>query len=95
MSAMHVALRVAAPARYYAGESLRDCLFRARECLAGVPGRAGLSGLSMSLEALAFPGWFDCLPFTDGAEVRDSCDKRELTENGRQIADAFDGLTSV
>lgn len=95
ISATHVALRIAAPRRYYAGESLRDCLFRARESLAAVPQRTGLSGLSMSLDAFAFPGWFNRLPFTDGAEVRDSCDKRELTERGREIVDAFYGLTSV
>ena len=95
MSAMHVALRVAAPARYYADESLRDCLFRARDGLGSLPGRTGLSGLSMSLDALAFPEWFDGVPFADGAEARDSCDTPELTEKGRIIVDAFDGLTSV
>ena len=95
MSAMHVALRVAAPARYYSDESLRDYLSRARDSLASVPERTGLSELSMSLDALAFPKSFDRLPFTDGAEVRDACGRPELTERGRKIVDAFDGLTSV
>ena len=95
MSAMHVALRVAAPIRDYRDDGLRDCLFRAQESLGRVPGRTGLAGLSMSLDVLAFPEWFDHLPFTDGAEVRDSCDRPELTEEGRIIVDAFDGLALV
>ncbi len=49
----------------------------------------------MSLDALAFPEWFDRVPFGDGAEVRDSCDRQESTETGREIVDAFAGLTSV
>ena len=49
----------------------------------------------MSLDALAFPEWFDCLPFNDGAEVRDSCNKPELTETDRMVVDAVNGLTSV
>ena len=49
----------------------------------------------MSLDALAFPDRFSRLPFGDGTEVRDSCDRPELTEAGREIVDAFDGLTSV
>lgn len=95
MSASHVALRVAAPARYFADESLWGTLDRARESLDRVPGTMGLPGLSMSLDALAFPRWFARVPFTDGAEVRDLCDRPELTEKGRTIVDAFDGLTPV
>ena len=95
MSAMHVALRVVAPTRDYGDDSLRECLLRARQSLGRVPGRTGLSGLSMSLDALAFPKWFDRLPFTDGAEVRDSCDSPELTKEGRIIINAFDGLAPV
>ena len=49
----------------------------------------------MSLDALAFPEWFDRVPFTNGATVRDSCDRPELTEDGRIIVDAFYGLASV
>lgn len=95
MLAMHVALRVAAPARYYTDKSLRDHLSRARDSLAGVPERIGLSELSMSLDALALPKSFDRLPFTDGAEVRGACDRPELTKRSRKIVDAFNGLTSV
>ena len=95
MSATHVALRVVAPARYYADDGLRDCLSRARESLRSVPGEPGTLGLSMSLDALAFPDRFDRLPFGNGTEVRASCDRPELTETGRKIFEAFDGLTSV
>ena len=49
----------------------------------------------MSLDALAFPEWFDRLPFSDGAGVRNSCDRPELTEKGRIVVEAVDGLTSV
>ena len=95
MSAVHVALRVVAPARDYDDKDLRDCLFRARQSLGRVPRRLGLPGLSMSLDALAFPEWFGRPPFTNGATVRDSCDRLELTEDGRIIVDAFNGLASV
>ena len=95
MSAVHVALRVVAPARDFHDKDLRNCLFRARQSFGRVPGRTGLPGLSMSLDALAFPEWFDRLPFTNGATVRESCDRPELTEDGRIIVDAFNGLASV
>ena len=49
----------------------------------------------MSLDALAFPAWFDRPPFHDGAEVRHACDRPDLTSTGREIVEAFDGLTSV
>ena len=95
MSATHVALRVAAPGRYYADDGFRDCLSRARESLRSIGGESGTRGLSMSLDALAFPEWFDRLPFGDGAEVRNSCDRPELTEKGRMVVEAVDGLTPV
>jgi len=95
MSATHVALRIAAPSPYYAEDGFRDCLSRAREGLRSIGDEPGTRGLSMSLDALAFPEWFDRLPFSNGAEVRNSCDRSELTEKGRIVVDAFDGLTSV
>ena len=95
MSARHVALGVVAPARYYADDDLRDCLSRARESLKPISGYPGTRGLSMSLDALAFPAWFDRLPFSDGEEVRIACDWQQLTDRGREIVDAFDGLRSV
>ena len=95
MSATHVALLVAAPGRYYANDGLLDCLSRARQSLRSIGDEPGTRGLSMSLDALAFPEWFDRLPFGNGTEVHDSCDRPELTETGREIIEVFDGLTSV
>ena len=95
MSATHVALRVAAPSRYYADDGLQDCLSRAREGLRSINGEQGTQGLSMSLDALTFPEWFDRLPFSDGTDVCESCDRPELTETGRIVVTAFDSLTSV
>ena len=95
MSATHIALRVAAPGRYYVDDGFRGCLSRARECLRSIGGEPETRGLPMSLDALAFPEWFDCPRFGDGEGVCGSCDRLELTETGREIVDAFDGLTSV
>ena len=95
MSARHVALGVVAPARYYADDGLRDCLSRARESLKSISGYPQTRGLSMSLDALAFPEWFDRLPFSDGEEVRVACHRQKLTDAGREIVGAFDGLRSV
>ena len=72
-----------------------DCLSRARESLKSISGYPETRGLSMSLDALAFPAWFDRLPFSDGGEVRIACDRQQLTDPGREIVDAFDGLSSV
>jgi len=95
MSATRVALQVTAPGQYYSDDRFRDCLSRARESLRLIGNRPETRGLSMSLDALAFPDWFDRLPFRDGAEVRDACDKPELTGTGRIVVDAVGGLTSV
>ncbi len=95
MSATHVALRVAAPCRYYDDDGLRDCLSRARESLRSIGGEPGTQGPLMSLDALTFPEWFDRLPFDDGTEVHETCNWPELTETGREVVRAFEGLTSV
>ena len=95
MSATHVALRVVAPRQdYHRDDGLRDCFRRARESHGRIPGRTGLSGLSMSLDAQAFPKSFGDLPFKNGDEVRDFCDRPELSDEGRSIVSAFGGLTS-
>lgn len=95
MSARHVALLVAAPDQYYADDGLRDLLSRAQKSLRSIGGEPEARGPSMSLDALAFPERFYRLPFGDGAELRASCDRPELTEAGREIVEAFDGLTPV
>ena len=95
MSATHVALRVVAPARYYAEEDFQDCLSRARESLKPIGGDPETRGLSMSLDLLALPRRFDRLPFSNGEEVRSACNSAHLTDTGREVVDAFDGLSSV
>ena len=49
----------------------------------------------MSLDVRGLPEWFHRLPFSSGAQVSASCNQAELTDTGRKIRDAFDGLTSV
>lgn len=95
MHAGHVTLLVVAPASYFAAPELPDCLSRAREALERFDVGSRIEGLSMSLDVRGFPEWFDRLPFSSGAQVAASCDQEELTDAGRMIRDAFDGLTSV
>ena len=95
IDASDISLQVAAPACYYTDSGLRDCLSRARENLTRFDIGSRIDGLSMSLDVLAFPEWFDSLPFANGEEVRAECDTAELTEAGRKVRDAFDGLASV
>ena len=95
MDACDISLQVAAPAGYYTDPGLRHCLSRAREYLARFDIGSRIDGLSMSLDVLAFPECFDRLPFTNAEEVRAECGTGELTEAGRKVRDAFDGLASV
>ncbi len=95
MDAGHISLQVAAPASYYTDSGLRYCLSRARENLARFDIGSRIDGLSMSLDVLALREWFDSLPFANGEEVRAECDTAKLTEAGRKVRDAFDGLASV
>ena len=95
MEAREISLQVAAPARYYTESPWRDGLLRARECLTRFVSGSRVEGLSISLDMLAFPEWFDRLPFADGEGVRAACETAVLTEAGRQVRDAFDGLGSV
>ena len=95
MEAREISLQVAAPARYYTESAWWDGLLRARECLTRFVSGSRVEGLSISLDVLAFPEWFDSLPFADGEGVRAACETAVLTEAGRQVRDAFDGLVSV
>ena len=95
MDACDVSLQVAAPAGYYTDWGLRGCLSRARENLSRFDIGSRIGGLSMSLDVLAFPEWFDRLPFANGEQVRSQCGASGLTEAGRKVRDAFDGLASV
>ena len=95
MEAREISLEVAAPARYYAESGLRDDLMRAREHLRRFDIGSRTQGVSMSLDVLSFPEWFDTLPFAVGGQVRTVCDTATLTDPGRQVRDAFDRLASV
>ena len=89
MDARHVSLLVVAPAHYCRATDLPGCLDRARQGLKRFDIGARIDGLSMSLDVLAFPDWFDQLPFANGDSVCAHCDRAELTEAGRKIRDAF------
>lgn len=93
ISARHVSLLIAAPAHYYADDDLRGCLERARESFKPFDMDRDVSWPSISLDALAFPAWFDRVPFFSGADVQEYCNGRRLTDAGREVLDAFEGLT--
>ena len=95
MDARHVALLVVAPARYCRAPGLQDDLARARQALKRFDVGSRMDGLSMSLDVLAFPDWFEALPFVDGADVRTRCDHGELTDTGQKIRAAFEALHSL
>ena len=94
MHARQVSLQVVAPAPY-SNSILPDCLARARDKLKKFDIGSRIEGVSMSLDVLAFPEGFDRLPFSNGAEVSASCNRQDLTEEGRAIRDAFNNLISI
>lgn len=95
MDASHVALEVAAPTKFYDGHEAKDRyaqVSKSLNCFA----RAKTSGaLTMSLSAFSFPVWFDHIPFEDGQDVMDKCDTIELSNEGRMVRNAFEGLSPV
>ena len=95
MNAREVSLQVAAPTRYYTNSNLQGFLLRVRENLTRFHIGLRMQELSMSLDVLAFPEWFHNVPFADGGEVRAECENAELTEVGRKILAAFNGLASL
>lgn len=95
MDARHVSIEVVAPPRYWRAPDLQGRIARARESLKRFDVGSRIAGLSMSLDVLAFPDWFDQVPFADGAGVLASCSGAELTGPGRMVRDAFGELSSV
>ena len=93
MNARHVALEVAAPRHFYAGFDEMSRLARMRQSLDEFAA-AGIDGLSMSLDALAFPEGFR-LPFRNGRDVKQQCGTHRLTAESEYIRDAFANLTPV
>ncbi len=97
MKAKHVSLEVAAPACFYQNShDLEDTLTRICEFLDKFDVGSRIDGLTMSLDALAFPEDFK-LPFKNGEEVKQKCNpySERLTAEGRIVRDAFNGLSSV
>lgn len=94
MGARHVSLEVVAPNRYYERYDLAGPLARMRQCLDAFNVGSKIPGLTMSLDALAFPKDFD-VPFKKGKKVKEKCDTQHLTTEGRMVRDAFNGLALV
>ncbi len=92
MDAPHIALEVAAPARYYRDYDLHDDIARMRSFLDQFNVASKTGALSMSLNALAFPEEFDQVPFKDGGDVELKCNSDKLTDAGQKVRDAFDNL---
>ena len=100
MNALHVSLEVVAPKpfyieyfkghRYHNLQNIFEQMSKSLDKFAG----SKIHGLSMSLDALAFPADFQ-MPFGNGKQVKDRCDTHRLTAEGRKIRDAFNKLTPV
>ena len=88
MDARHVSLQVVGPARYCRATDLVGCLDRARQGLRQFDIGSRIDALSMSIDVLGLPDWFE-LPFANGDDVLANCDREVLTEPGRMIRDAF------
>ena len=93
MDVRHVSLEVAAPRHFYHGYDERSRIARVSQGLNKFAG-SKINGLSMSLDALAFPEGFR-MPFANGKEVKEKCDTHRLTEEGREIRNAFNELVPV
>ena len=92
MTARHISLEVVAPAKYFRRSGVEAHLGRMRNTLERFDVGSRLPGLSLSLDALAFPDDFTTLPFTDGGEVRKLCGGEDCTEAARRVRDAFANL---
>ncbi len=96
MDSRHVVLKIVAPDRYLKNDTeLQKCFSLAHKGVDQVSKTSLISGLSMSIEVLAFSANLVCLPFSTGREVIESCDQGKLTKTGQQIRDAFNGLIPV
>ena len=100
MNALHVSLEVVAPEPFYIDyfnghryHNLQNIFEQMSKSLDEFSG-SKIHGLSMSLDALAFPADFQ-MPFGNGKQVKDRCDTHRLTAEGWQIRDAFNELTPV
>ena len=95
MDANNVALEVVAPHRFYENYNEKDLFASVSKSLDQCAQSKTGGTLSMSLNAFAFPEEFNQVPFKNGQDVKEKCFTEELTDEGRLVRDAFEGLTSV
>lgn len=96
MDARHITLSVVAPRHYYKkAQDLENFFARAKRGVEQLNAESPIKGLTLSIEVVAFNESFRILPFATGAEVKESCNRVDLTDTGRQIRDAFDGLVQI
>ena len=93
MDARHVSLEVVAPRLFYNGYNEKGRFAQMSKTLNEFAS-SKINGLSMSLNALAFPEKFT-IPFKNGADVKNNCDTRQLTPEGKAVRDAFNNLTQL
>ena len=91
MAARRVSLEVVAPAVYYQGSGVERHLHRMREAVDRFDVGSLIPGLSMSLDARAFPVDF-ALPFATAGEVKELCGGKDWTDPARRVRAAFDNL---
>ena len=93
MDVWHVSLEVVAPHSFY--QNLKAQITKPHGAFIhnGFV-NSQISGLTMSLKALAFPDKFQ-IPFTNGGEVKSKCATAQLSPEGQAVRDAFDDLTQV
>lgn len=93
MSATNIVLQVVAPEKYYADHGgVRNCLEQARKSIHLINNEPEMKGLTISLDVLSLPKWFDRLPFSNYKEVKQACGK-ELTSVGKRVIKAFNELS--
>ena len=100
MDACSVSLEVIAPLRFYNGNNQQVLIKRMCQSIDALlallaPLEPSIGGLSMSLHMRAFPNGFDGRLFQNGGEVVSKCSRTELTDEGRQVRDAFNNATTV
>lgn len=92
---MTVRLEVVAPAAYYRDSGVERHLHRMRKALDRFDAGRRIPGLSMSLDALAFPVDFDALSFANGGDVKELCGGGTGRHRHRRVRDAFDNLATL
>ena len=96
MSATNIVLQVVAPAKYYTDHGLcggvPNYLKQASESIHLINNEPEMKGLTISLDVLSLPKWFNRLLFRNYKEVDLACGK-ELTRDGIRVIKAFNELS--